>query len=84
MAGPVTAPPGASMPKTGSALTKEAMVYAKSGRPHANLVLEDLDQATSLDRIKQATAEKNPYPEAKRYGDLIRMKDQLATIVGEG
>lgn len=83
MAGPITAPPGASMPKTGSVLTKEAMAYAKCGRPHSDLVLADLAQATSLERIKKATANRGSYGEADRYGDLLRLKEKLSAMTGE-
>ena len=80
-AGPITAPPGAEMPKTGAAeLTKQALAYVKEGRPHARLVLEDLKAATSLDRIKQATAAKGGYPMANPYGELIRCKQKLAKL----
>lgn len=83
MAGAMAAPPGGAMPKTGSAsdLTKQAMDYAKSGRPHADLVLQDLAAATSLERIKEATAGKSDYPMANPYGGLIRVKQKVARLL---
>jgi hypothetical protein len=71
------------MPKMGSVeLTKQAMAYVKEGRPHARLVLEDLKAATTLDRIKQASADQSSdYPMANPYGDLIRTKQKLAKLL---
>jgi len=64
-------------------LTKQAMVYAKSGRKHAGAVLDDLREATSLGRIKQATADQNPYPDANPFGDLIRTKEKLSRVLDD-
>jgi hypothetical protein len=72
---------GVLMQKGSSAgFTKEAMDYAKAGRPQAGLVLEDLREATSVDRIKQATASRGEYPEANPYGELIRVKQELTKM----
>lgn len=71
---------GAAMQKSSSDLTKEAMDYAMEGRPKADLVLNDLCQATSVARIKQATADRGQYPEANPFGDLIRIKQQLTKM----
>jgi hypothetical protein len=60
-----------------NSMRKEAMDYAKTGRPAAELVLDDMRSATSVDRIKEATAEKDPYPEANPYGELLRARQQL-------
>jgi len=81
MAGPATVPPGSEMPKMSSVLTKQAMSYVKSGRPHADLVLNDLSAATSLERIKEAVAGKGDYPMANPYGDLIRLKQKVARLL---
>ena len=61
-------------------IVKEAMDYAKAGRPQAGLVLDDLRVATSVDRIKQATADRGVYPEANPYGELIRLKQELTKM----
>lgn len=78
--GPIMAPPGGEIPKTAAELTKQALAYVKEGRPHARLVLEDLKAATSLERIKIATAKKGEYPMANPYGDLIRAREKLARL----
>jgi hypothetical protein len=79
-AGPMLAPPGSEMPKTSSALTKQAMTYAKSGRPHADLVIQDLRQATSLDRIKTAAAQRSQYREHRPFGELERTREKVAYL----
>jgi hypothetical protein len=79
-AGAITAPPGSGLPKTSSALTKEALAYAKSGRPGALQVIEDLEQATSLDRIKAATAQRPQYKEHRPFGDLERTREKVAYL----
>lgn len=72
---------GVLMQKGSSAgFTKEAMDYAKAGRPQAGLVLDDLRAATSVDRIKQATADRGAYPEANPYGELTRLKQVLTKM----
>lgn len=68
---------GVLMQKSSSDLTKQAMNYAKSGRSKAYLVLDDLLAATSVERIKQATADRGYYPDANPYGDLIRTRQLL-------
>jgi len=57
------------------------MGYAKAGRPHAKLVLNDLAEATSLERIKQATAGRPSYPMANPYGNLVRVKQKVAKLL---
>lgn len=64
-----------------AAFTKEAMDYAKGGRLHSGLVLDDLAAATSLERIKEATAGRADYPMANPYGELIRTKQKLAKLL---
>jgi hypothetical protein len=64
-----------------SSLAKQAMDYAKSGRPHSGLVLDDLAAATSLERIKEAIAGRADYPMANPYGELIRTKQKLAKLL---
>lgn len=64
-------------------LTKQAMVYAKSDRPRAKEVLDDLAATTSLDRIKEATAGCGQYPEANPFGELIRTKEKLGRILDD-
>jgi len=84
MAGAMASPPGSGMPKTSSAmLTKTAMAYAKAGRPRADIVLADLNQATSVDRIKAAAARKPDYPEANPYGNLLRLREKVAHMRNE-
>lgn len=81
---PQGAPPTGPIPeKVGADLTKQAMDYAKSGRPKAGLVLKDLAEATSLERIKEATADPHPYPAANPYGDLIRARVTLLKLAEE-
>ena len=65
-----------------SDLTKEALAYAKTGRPQADLVLEDLREAVSLDHIKQACLG-GGYPASNPHGELIRTKQKLATLLTE-
>lgn len=75
------APPSGPIPeKLGSAMAKEAMAYAKTGRQHAELVLDDLRAATSLDRIKSAMADKRPDPESNPYGDLLRLRHTVTKL----
>lgn len=81
---PQGAPPEGPIPeKVGMDLTKRAMAYAKSGRPKAGLVLQDLAKATSFERIKEATADPNPYPATNPYGDLIRARVTLLKLAEE-
>ena len=77
------APPAAGQPqKMASALTKEAMNYAKAGRPRAAQVLDDLRQATSLDTIKVAArARGGSYPDSNPHGDLVRAKQKVARLL---
>ena len=67
-------------PKVASAFTKEAMAYAKSGRPNHLLLIQGLEGATSLDSIKQATARAPAYRESEPYGDLVRTKQKVAAL----
>lgn len=72
---------GVLMQKGSSAdFTKEAMDYAKVGGSKAGLVLDDMRAATSVDRIKQATADRGSYPEADPYGELVRTKQRLTKM----
>jgi hypothetical protein len=65
-----------------SVMTKEALAYAKAGRPKAAEVLDDLRQATSLDNIKVAArAAGGSYPMANPYGDLIRSEQKVARLL---
>ena len=75
-------PMPSSFNKTSSDLTKQAMAYVKEGRPHADLVLQDLTAATSLERIKEATRTPG-YPMANPYGDLVRTKEKLARLLAD-
>lgn len=77
------APPEGPIPEKVGHLVKQAVVYAKSGRPKADLVLRDLEAATSLERIKEATVDPNPYPDANPYGDLIRARVILLKLAEE-
>lgn len=77
--GPAGPPTGPIPEKLGS-LMKEAMSYVKTGRKHFELVLDDLHDSTSLERIKIATADKNPEPEANPYGDLLRLRQTLTKM----
>jgi len=69
--------------KTAAALTKTAMKYAKADRPGSEKVLEDLRAATSLTRIKQASARHEQYPMANPHGELIRTKQKISTLLDE-
>lgn len=80
-AGAITAPPGAEATKMGSALVKQAMAHVKSGRPHSDLLLKAAAASTSLDYIKQATAHRGEYPMANPWGEVIRAKQKLATLL---
>lgn len=72
---------GVLMQKGSSAdFVKEAMDYAKVGSSRADLVLDDMRAATSVDRIKQATADCGAYPEANPYGELVRTKQRLTKM----
>ena len=84
MAGAMASPPGSGMPKTSAAmLTKTALAYAKAGRPRSDVVLADLNQATSVDRIKAAAARKLEYPQANPYGNLLRLREKVAHLRNE-
>jgi hypothetical protein len=72
--------PGENMKKA-SALTKEAMVYAKSNRPNAGAVLDDLRQATSVENIRKMAAAKLQYKSSNPYGELIRTKQKVARLL---
>lgn len=93
MAGPPMPPPGpppglpGGMPypmdeqrKMGSALVKQAMAYAKSGRPRTRDVLSDLEKGASLERIKAAVS-RDLYPQDNPHGELIRTKQKLARMM---
>jgi hypothetical protein len=80
-AGPPTA--GPMQQKMSSVnLTKQAMDYAKTSRPKAAAVLDDLRQATSLDNIKVAArAAGGSYPMSNPHGELIRAKQKVARLL---
>jgi hypothetical protein len=81
-AGPVQAAvPGQQ--KMASDLTKEAINYAKAGRPNSAAVVQDLDAGVSLERIKAAASWRDDYPMANPHGELIRMKQKLAMLTEE-
>lgn len=76
-------PPGAEGPipeKVGSALLKQALDYAKSGRPLTDLVVSDLEKATSIERIKEACADPNPYPQHNPHRELIEARVTLLKL----
>jgi hypothetical protein len=82
--GPPPGPPpaaGPPMPKTAADLTKEAAAYVNARRPEYEMVLKDLEAATSLDRIKEAT--QGDYPMANPFGPLIRAKQKLAHLLDD-
>lgn len=74
--------------KMSSALTKQAMNYAKASRPKSDLVLSDLQLGVSLDRIKEASGRSgyewdNPHRELfEAKQKLARMKDDLERSCG--
>lgn len=80
-AGAITAPPGAEPMKTGSALVKEAVAHIKNGRPHSDLLLKAAAASVSVSSIKQATAHRGEYPMANPWGNVIRTKQKLATLL---
>lgn len=81
-AGPAPGAEGPIPEKMGSALTKQAMDYAKAHRPNSDLVLRDLADATSLEQIKQA-APADPYPEHNQYRELLTMRSDLHKLAEE-
>lgn len=87
MGGPVQGAPAAeappTIPKQASDLTKQAMNYVKMGRAKAEVVLDDLKEGVSLERIKEAIARQGGYPDANPFGDLLRAKQKVAMVHGE-
>jgi hypothetical protein len=74
-------PPSGPIPeKIGSALTKEALDYVKTGRKQYEFVLDDLRAATSVDRIKSAMADKRPDPESNPHGELLRLRHTVTKL----
>jgi len=58
----------------------EALKYAQMGRPMTSAVINDLNQAVSLDKIKEAAAGRDQYPMANPFGDLHRMQEKLSRV----
>lgn len=61
----------------------EALLYAKMGRPMSAQVVEDLSRAVSVEKLKEAAAERGHYPMANPFGDLHRMQQKLARVRDE-
>lgn len=66
-----------------SSLMDEALLYAKMGRPMSAQVVEDLSRAVSVEKLKEAAAERGHYPMANPFGDLHRMQQKLARVRDE-
>jgi hypothetical protein len=81
---PVTpeAAPGAPQIKQGSSVD-EVLQYARMGRTKTAAVVADLEQGVSLESIKEAARARGQYPEANPFGDLVRTKQKLSTILDE-
>ena len=82
-AGAITAPPGSEPTKMGSALVKQAMAHVKSHRPNSDLLLKAASESVSFDSIKAATAHRGEYPMANPWGEVIRSKQKLATLLDD-
>jgi hypothetical protein len=63
-----------------SSLMDEALLYARMGRPMTSEVVADLNQAVSVDMIKEAAAKREQYPMANPFGELHRMQQKLARV----
>jgi hypothetical protein len=66
-----------------NSLMDEAMLYAKMGRPMSPQVVEDLGRAVSVEKLKEAAAERGQYPMANPFGELHRMQQKLACVRDE-
>jgi len=66
-----------------SSLMDEALLYAKMGRPMSPQVVEDLSRAVSVEKLKEAAAERGQYPMANPHGELHRMQQKLARVRDE-
>jgi hypothetical protein len=66
-----------------SSLMDSALLYARMGRPMTSQVVDDLTQAVSVDKIKEAAQQRGQYPMANPFGDLHRMHQKLALVRGE-
>lgn len=79
--------PGDNVKRASVELTKQAMSYAKSNRPKASAVLDDLRQATSVENIRKMAAARSiqfpQYKSANPYGDLIRAKQKVARLLDD-
>jgi len=66
-----------------SSLMDEALLYAKMGRPMTDQVVSDLSEAVSIDKIKEAAANRYQYPMANPFGELHRMQQKLSHVCDE-
>ena len=66
-----------------NSLMDEALLYAKMGRPMSSQVVEDLGRAVSVEKLKEAAAERGQYPMANPFGELHRTQQKLARVHGE-
>lgn len=73
---PMQPPP---IQKLGS-MMDEALKYVQMGRPMTPVVINDLNQAVSIGKIKEAVAAREQYPMANPFGELHRMQQKLACV----
>lgn len=66
-----------------SSLMDEALLYAKMGRPMTDQVVSDLSEAVSIDKIKEAAANRYQYPMANPFGELHRVQQKLSHVRDE-
>jgi len=66
--------------KMASALVDRATQYVKVGRQKAAFVLDDLKNATSLERIRDLTEGTGKYAESNPFGELIRTRQEIEKL----